>query len=138
MHGFWRRYNTTIFDVRVVDTDAPSYRGQNPEKILARHEKEKRDRYLDSCKEQRREFTPLIFSVDGLMGVEATAASRRLAALLSAKWKRSYSEVCGYVRSRLALALVLATCLCLRGARDPMSQAHIPVWDSGTGLSLYR
>jgi len=40
-HGFWRRGTTAIFDVRIADTDAPGYRGQDPKKILARHEKAK-------------------------------------------------------------------------------------------------
>lgn len=138
VHGFWRRHNTTIFDICVVDTDAPSYRGQDPTKIIARHEKLKQDRYKESCQELCRQFTPLVYLVDGLMGAEAQAASQQLAALLSAKWKRQYSEVCGFVLSRLALALVRTTCLCLRGACDSMSQAHIPVWESGSGLSLYH
>jgi hypothetical protein len=87
---------------------------------------------------RRRHFTPLVFSVDGMMGVEAKAASKRLAARLSFKWKRQYSEVCGFARSRLALALVRSTSLCLRGARDPTARATPATWDSGTGLSLYQ
>ena len=42
VRGFWKRSSTAIFDVRVVDTDAPSYRGQDPTKILANHEKRKK------------------------------------------------------------------------------------------------
>jgi len=137
-HGFWRRGTTAIFDVRIADTDAPGYRGQDPKKILARHEKEKKDKYLDACLERRRQFTPLVYSVDGLMGDEARAASKRLASHLANKWKRAYSEVCGYVNSRQALALVRATSLCLRGARDPSSRLRSPAWDSGTGMALYR
>ena len=137
-HGFWRRGTTAIFDVRIADTDAPSYRGQDPKKVLARHEKEKKDKYLDACIERRRQFTPLVYSVDGLMGSEARAASKRLASHLANKWKRAYSDVCGYVLSRQSLALVRATSLCLRGARDPTARIRSPAWDSGTGLSLYR
>ena len=137
-HGFWRRATTAIFDVRITDTDAPSYRGQDPTKILARHEKEKKDKYLDACVERRRQFTPLVYSVDGLLGEEARAASKRLASLLANKWKRAYSEVCGYVLSRQALALVRATSLCLRGTRDPTDRRHRPIWECGTGLGLYR
>jgi hypothetical protein len=137
-HGFWRRGTTAIFDVRIADTDAPTYRGQDPKKVLARHEKEKKDKYLDACIERRRQFTPLVYSVDGMMGSEARAASKRLASHLANKWKRAYSDVCGYVLSRQSLALVRATSLCLRGARDPTARIRSPAWDSGTGLSLYR
>ena len=85
-HGFWRRGVTTIFDVRITDTDAPSYRNRDPAKVLAAHKKEKMDKYLEDCLACRRHFTPLVFSVDGLLGVEATAALNRLAVTLSAKW----------------------------------------------------
>ncbi len=138
VHGFWKRGATAIFDIRVTDTDAPTYRGLAPRKVLARHEKEKKDKYVEHCLARRRHFTPLVFSVDGLRGAEAEAATKRLASRLAAKWKRTYSDVCGFVRSRLALTLVRTTSLCLRGSRDPTSRASFAQWDSGTGLALYR
>ncbi|KAI2507267.1 hypothetical protein MHU86_7103 [Fragilaria crotonensis] len=138
VHGFWTRGTTAIFDVRVTDTDAPSNRNTTPEKVLQRHEKEKKDKYGALCIARRRTFTPLVFSVDGMQGVEATAASRRLASSLASKWKRSYSEVCGFVRSRLAIALVRSASRCLRADRIPMRRTLSPIWDSGTGLGLYR
>ena len=137
VHGFWRRGATAIFDVRVTDTDAPYHRGQAPHKILAKQEREKKDKYVDACLARRRTFTPLVFSVDGLRGGEASAATKRLASRLSAKWKRTYSEVCGFVRSRLSITLVRTTSLCLRGARYPTARANHATWDSGAGLSLY-
>jgi hypothetical protein len=136
-HGFWRRGTTAIFDVRVTDMDAPSNHGQDPGKILKKHEKEKRSKYLALCLARRRHFTPLVFSVDGLRGIEAQAASKRLASCLSVKWKRTYSEVCGFVRSRLSVALACSTSQCLRGARDPSARKPSYQWDSGTGLGLY-
>jgi hypothetical protein len=138
VHGFWKRGTTTIFDIRITDTDAWSNRGMDPAKILRRHEKEKRDKYLDLCLARRRHFTPLVFSVDGMRGGEAQAASKRLASRLSTKWNRTYSEVCGFVRSRLSVALARSTSLCLRGSRDPSSRKPSYQWESGTGLGLYR
>jgi hypothetical protein len=137
-HGFWRRGTTAIFDVRVTDTDAPSNKGVDPTKILKRHEKEKRDKYLDLCLARRRHFTPLVFSVDGLRGGEAQAASKRLASRLATKWGRTYSEVCGFVRSRLSVALARSTSQCLRGTRDPSSRTASYQWETGAGLGLYR
>ena len=64
-----------IFNIRITDTDAPMYRNRDPIKVLAAHEKEKKDKYLEDCLARRRHFTPLVFSIDGLRGVEATAAS---------------------------------------------------------------
>ena len=125
-------------DARVTDTDAPTYRGQDPHKVLAKHEKEKKDKYVEHCVARRCHFTPLVFSVDGLRGSEANAATKKLASRLAAKWKRTYSEVCGFVRSRLSITLVKTTSLCLRGARDPTARATHATWDSGVGLALYR
>jgi hypothetical protein len=139
VRGFWCRGTTAIFDVRITDTDAPTYRGQSTAKVLEKHEKEKKKKYLKACLEQRRHFTPLVFSVDGVLGSEAKAASKRLAARLSEKWKRPYSEVCGFVRSRLSVSLVRSMSSCLRGARDPAANnIGRATWDSGTGLALYR
>jgi hypothetical protein len=137
-HGFWRRGTTAIFDIRITDTNAPTYRGQDPHKVLAKQEKEKKAKYVGPCLAGRRTFTPLVFSVDGLRGTEANAASKQLASRLSAKWKRAYSDVCGFVRSRLAITLVRTTSLCLLGARDPTARASHPTWESGTGLALYE
>jgi hypothetical protein len=139
VHGFWRRGATAIFDVRVTgDTGAPYHRGQDPHKILAKHEKEKKDKYVDACLlARRRTFTPLVFLVDGLRGTEASAATKKLASRLSAKWKRTYSEVCGCVRSRLSIRLVRTTSMCLRGSRDPTARANHATWDTRVGLPLY-
>jgi hypothetical protein len=76
--------------------------------------------------------------VDGLIGKEAKAASKRLASALAGKWKRSYSEVCGFVRSRLSIALIRSSSRCLRADRNPTQRFRSPIWDSGTGLGLYR
>ena len=137
VHGFWKRGATAIFDVRITNIEAPAYRGRDPKTVLARQEKEKKGKYLQHCLDRRRQFTPLVFSVDGLKGVEAESAMKRLASLLAAKWKRSYSEVCGFVSSRLAITLVRTTSMCLRGARDQTSRAFHATWDSGVGLALY-
>jgi hypothetical protein len=67
----------------------------------------KRRRRINTATYALPEDAPLphwFFSIDGLLGKEATAASRRLASTLAGKWKRSYSEICGFVRrSRLLL-----------------------------------
>jgi hypothetical protein len=136
--GYWRRGTTTIFDVRVTDTDAPSYRGTDPQKVLHRHEKEKKAKYNALCAAHRRHFTPLVFSVDGLQGTEATAASKRLASRLAAKWHQSYSEVVGYVRSSLSVALARSASQCLQADQDPPSRQPPTPWETGTGLGLYQ
>jgi hypothetical protein len=138
VHGFWTKGQTAIFDVRITDTDQPTNRHSAPSKVLLRHEKEKKKKYGDLCIAKRQTFTPLVFSIDGLHGKEATAASKRLASSLAAKWKRSYSEICGYVRSRISIALIRSSSRCLRADRTPTQRFRNPMWESGTGLGLYR
>ena len=87
-HGFWKCGTTAMFDIRIVNLDAGSYLRMTPEKALANSEKEKKDLYLQDCLERKRNFTPMVYSADGIPGAEALAAQKRLAALLSYKLKR--------------------------------------------------
>jgi hypothetical protein len=55
--------------MRITDTDAKSYRKKEPKKVLEQHEKEKKDKYLQNCREMRKDFTPMVYSsVDGIAG----------------------------------------------------------------------
>ena len=56
-----------LFDVKVVDTDAPSHRTRSPEAILESGAKEKKRVYEQAVVEQRGNFTPIVLSVDGLL-----------------------------------------------------------------------
>ena len=41
---------------------------------------------------------------------------KRMACRLSSRWDRSYAEVLGWIRARLAFAIVRASVLCVRGS----------------------
>ena len=114
-HGFCKQETTAMFDIRIVNLDAGSYLRMNPEKALAKAEKENKDLYLQAYLERRRNFTPMVYSADGISGAEALAAQKRLAALLSYKMKREHPEMCGFVRGRMSLAIVRSNILLLCG-----------------------
>ena len=133
--NFWQRGTTAIFDVHVTDTNSPSYKAHNPLTILARQEKAKKDKYVQPCIERRRQFTPLVFSVDGLVATEAEAACKHLAAKLAEKWKEQYSVTCGYVRSKIGLALIQASSLCIRGIRECRHQSE-PLYPIDDGNAM--
>ena len=59
----------------------------------------------------------MVYSADGIPGAKALASQKRLAALLSYKLKREYSEMCGFLRARMSLAIVRSNSLLLRGPR---------------------
>ena len=129
VHGFWRRQTPCVIDLRVTDTECRSYRNQDPEKLLKKAEEEKKAKHLEACQERRRHFTPLVYSVDGMAGSETKAAEKRLAALLAFKWKREYSEMVGYVRARMALSIVRANTLLIRGTRERRMHTHASISD---------
>ena len=60
----------------------------------------------------------MVYSEDGTPGAESLAAQKRLAALLSYKLKRKYSEMCGFVRSKMSLVIVRSNSLLLSGPCD--------------------
>ena len=78
--------------------------------------------------------------MDGLLGVEATATLKMIASRLATKWRQPYSKTCGYVKSRVAITLVRATHLCLRGSPMPAHQNSVQKtqWEDGAGLNNFR
>ena len=97
-------------------------------------------KYLEPCLEQRRHFTPFVASTDGLLGIEAQTLLKKLAADLAEKSGKTYSQVCGYVRTRVSIAIVRGTHRCLRGSRVPTKRMsnRYPQWEDGAGLSLFK
>jgi hypothetical protein len=54
--------------MRFTNTDARSYRKKEFGKVLLQHKKEKKDKYLQTCLEMQKDFTPMVYSVDGIAG----------------------------------------------------------------------
>ena len=55
-------------------------------------EAEKKRKYSTACSDRRASFTPLCFSVDGLLGCEADVFLKQLANRLFDTWDRSRDE----------------------------------------------
>eukprot|EP00957_Ditylum_brightwellii_P202475 15330321-Ditylum_brightwellii.AAC.1 len=137
IHGFWKCGVTAIFDGRISCLDCPTYRGKHPDKVLQDAEKAKKKKYLDACLERRRTFTPMVYSADGMPGDEAEAAEKKMASLLAIAWEREYSEMCRFVRARMALALARNNTHMLRSARDHEGRLiKRPVMEDGAGMEL--
>lgn len=125
-----------IFDVRITDTENRTSRNQDPSKVLAKCEKLKKDKHLHACLEQRRDFTPLVYSVDGMSGRETKQAERQIASQLAGKWAREYSEMVAFVRARMALSVVRANSLLLRGSR--VRRSRTPCIDEGAAMDGWQ
>ena len=91
--------------------------------------------YLEAFLQQRRHFSPFFASVDGLLGVEATATLKRLDIFLATKWKQSYSKTCVYVKSKIVITLVHATHRCIRRSWVPAHRNRVqrPQWEDAQG-----
>ena len=120
-----------------MDMDTRSYRKKEFAKVLEQHEKEKKDKYLQNCLEMRKDFTPMVYSVDGIAGREARNAEKRLATHLAGKWNREYSQMVYYVRVRMAIAVVRANSLLIRGSRD-RQRPRRPLIPNGAALGDWR
>jgi hypothetical protein len=116
-HGFWKRGRTAIFDVQVCNTDTKSYWNRESKKVLEGAARRKKEKYEEACLERRRDFTPMIYSIDGMADKHARAAEKLITSLLAAKWARQYSQMACFVQTRMCLAIVQSNTLLLRGDR---------------------
>ena len=84
--------------------------------------------YKQAVEDCRGTFTSFVHvsSVDGLLHWEAEHFLKRMATCVASKWKKSYAQICGYIRARLSFAIIRATSLCQRGSRVK--------WRSGLGF----
>ena len=136
IHGLWERGKTCVIDIRVTDTDAKAHFGQSSEKVLEKAAKEKKKKYNDACLARRRTFCPVVYSADGMACKEALAFEKRLAGLLAKKMDRRYSEMVGFVRQRMCLAVIRSNTLLLRG--DRVSRAWRPDIEDGAAFNAIR
>ena len=140
IRDLWANGTHSVHDMRVGNTDAKSYWERYSEKCLEEVEKGNKKMYLEACLQKSRNFSPFVASVDGLLWVEATANLKRIASLLTSKWKQPYSKTCGYVKSRIDITLVRSTHRCIRVSRVPAHKisVQIPQWEDGARLALFR
>ncbi len=112
-HGFGKQGRTTIFDVQVCDTDAKSYGNRKSKKFLESATCRKKDKYKEVCLERRQDFTPMIYSVNGMADKHAHTAEMRIAGMLAPKWTRQYSQMASFVRTWMCLRIVCSNTLLL-------------------------
>ena len=74
-----------LFDIHVIDTDAPSYQRRSPVSILVSGAVEKKRVYHSAVEDRRGNFTPFVLSVDSLLQREASHFVKRLSANLASR-----------------------------------------------------
>ena len=119
VHGIWQCQSTALFDVRITDSDSPSYADKPPFDVLlsAKREKKRKCMYAATCELRYSSFTPLCLTIDCLMGREMRFYLQCLADCLTTIWELPYSLTMFWLRTRLSFALLWATSLCIRSSR---------------------
>ena len=84
IRGVWQPQTVALFDIRVIDTDATSYSHRDCAAVLSSAEEEK-IKYCDAAEVRRTSFTPLVVSVDGVLGREADHFIQHLAEKIATK-----------------------------------------------------
>ncbi|KAL7477070.1 hypothetical protein ACHAW6_002890 [Cyclotella cf. meneghiniana] len=123
VHSFW---NHGRRDIRICDTDSRSYGTTSSAKILEQHAKEKKNKYKAACLKCRRDFTPLIYSMDGMAAKDVRTAEWQVEWLVAQKWKRTYSDMANFIQTRMSLAVVCSNMPLLCGDRTSPMRRRAP------------
>ncbi|KAL1462001.1 hypothetical protein WDU94_013856 [Cyamophila willieti] len=104
VRGTWE----ALFDIRVIDTDAPSYASRSVKSVISGAEEEKKRKYNTACEARHATFTPLVTSVDGVLGEQFQSFVNVLSERLAERWRRPIMAVLGWLRARIGVAVVRA------------------------------
>lgn len=117
INGVWESGKSAFFDNRIVNADAPSYESQTWSSLSKSHAQEKHRKYDRAVEDIRGSFSPLVCSCDGALHTEFDMFAKRLANTLAVKWKKAYSQVVGWIKTKIQFAIIRAVSLRLRGSR---------------------
>ena len=118
----------------MIDTDAQSYQSHSPQTVLASAEAEKKRNYSTSYSDHCPSFTPLCFSVDGLLDCEDDMFLKQLANRLFDTWDQSFLDVLCWVHLRLAFSLLHAVAVCLHGCHTKGRSLGV---EDGVAIKMY-
>ena len=102
--------------------------------VLRKHETEKKAHYNRRVMMvEHGTFTPLVFTITGVMGHECSTYHKTLAERISVKKNERYDDVMRYLRVKLSFLALKSALLCLRGSRSVFKSRNI---DSDYGMAL--
>ena len=116
--GFWREGQHAFFDICVTNADCASQEDTSIKSVLRSHELKKKRKYNTRIMEvEQGTFTPIVLTVKGVMGPEATRYHKILAEKLSTKTGERYDDVLRLMRIKISFLVLRASLMCLRGSR---------------------
>ena len=125
VRGFWEHQRVALFDICILNADAKSLQNQSLKSIFNTRKQIKKDKYCAAAESRRATFTPIIASCEAIFESEAEVYFKRLATILSKKWKSSYSHALCYIRARMQICIMRSVSLCIRGSRTKWRGAGI-------------
>ena len=91
----------------VSNINSKTYKNLPIKKVYQKHEREKRRKYNDRILNvEHGTFTPLIYSINGGMGPEATYYHKLLATKLANKTGDKYCNVVNFIRCKLSFLIL--------------------------------
>ena len=124
--SFWGNdKQSALFDVRVFNPFAPSYRNTSLAQCYRKNELEKKRAYDQRIREiEHGSFSPLVFSTSRGMGSTAAVVYKRIVTLIASKYGKPYGRTIHWLRCRLNFSLLRSAIRCLRGSCS--SSIHHP------------
>lgn len=117
--GFWRDGQNAFFDIRTTNADNASQQNRQLTSILRTHEQEKKGQYNARIMEiEQGTFTPIVVTVKGVVGQEASRFHKALAEKISNKTGERYDDVTRLIRTKISFLVLRSALLCLRGSRS--------------------
>ena len=117
--GVWRAGQNAFFDVRVTNPHSASQSHLTTEKVLEKHEKEKKRQYNRRIMNiEHGSFTPWVFSVFGGMGKECSIFHKHVAERIATKTEERYEKILSAIRCKLSFIILKSVLMCVRGSRS--------------------
>ena len=124
--GFYRPGQHAYMDVKVINPNSESYKNMTMKKVYERAESSKKNAYNDRILHvEHGSFTPLIFSVTGGMGPQASTFIKLLCNKISYKHRQDYANVTNFIKCKFSFLIRKISLLCIRGSRTVCTKNNI-------------
>ena len=112
--------------MHTLTLESPTPVNNDTMKTFERHEREKKRHYNHRIMNiEHGTFTPLVFSVTGVMGKEYSMFHKHMADTISKKTEENYSDIMNVLKCKLSFLILRASLLCIRGSRTHKKDSKI-------------